>query len=551
MNSPLNKLDFSASAEAESFARELEHLGAGRYQRGDRPAHLLVIYRRLVAELMPFARQLRESLSFENREPLLRPWLNEWVPEEIENEALFDVRLQLDARGLDAETLVKIGALPALLLKQSDLCILRSAPLEAIRHWTTCQPLLPTPADNKRYQLAFRLVLESFFDERGTFGTAEELRYFLTEAYPTLAIKYGTDDHDGRLTFRYANWFKLWLEHRRRDVVNLPTEHAYYELAFDTIVRNVPEVIWWNTGLPYENGRLAFSYYSPEFFWLATGGSLRKLPNHPPYSKRMAKEFMALPRNLITGDADLYVYCFLRSLGAGHDLAVTLQRFFRRPAEASLLKEWKELLDPIVQKLRGAEFDWLAGEGDNLLGYLYHCVRDLFGFAINAQSIAQLEREAIAYYTRIDARRMAIAERRAAREAARQREKKSESWNPLPNVRPWEENFGSYAKVRRWKIAELTNRTQLLAEGAGMRHCVAGYFEHCRRKISSIWSLRELTHDGQWVSRVTIEIRPGNREIVQIRARLNAAPSVQHMERIRVWAEREGLALNTKTVADL
>jgi len=545
MNAPLNKLDYGSPAEANDFGLELKHLDASRYQHGERLGWLLVIYRRLIAELTPFARQLRNGLSTNRQEPLLQPWLKTWVPDKISNEALFDVQLQLDARGLDPKVLAKTSALPALLLNQSDLCILRSAPLEAIRHWTTCQPLLPAPTDKDRYRLAFRLVLESFFDERGTFGTAEELNSFFTGAYPTLAAKYGTDDYDGRLTFRYANWFQLWLEHRRRAVANLPAEHTYYELDFDILVRNVPEVVWWNTGLPYENGRLAFSYYSPEFFWLAGGGSLRKLPNHPPYSKRMAKEFLALPRDLITGNADLYVYCFLRSLDAGHDLAVTLQRFFRRPAEASLLQEWKQLLDPIVQKLRGAEFDWLAGEGDNLLGYLYHCVRDLFGFAINAQSIAQLEREANAYYLRIDARRTANERRRAAREAARQREKKSESWSPLPNVKPWEEEIGVYAKVRRWKITELTNRTQLLAEGAGMRHCVASYFQHCRKRQASIWSLRELMHNGQWLSRVTIEIRPGNLTIMQIRGRLNAEPGEKHMERIRAWAEREGLLLRS------
>jgi hypothetical protein len=257
----------------------------------------------------------------------------------------------------------------------------------------------------------------------------------------------------------------------------------------------------------------------------------------------MAKEFLARPNDLGNREADTYVHCFFLSLGATDEMALALQRFFRRPAEPAAVASWKETMDPIVQKLRGAQLDWSAGEGDHLLGYLHHAVRDLFGFAVNAVSIEQLEREAAAYYARIDARQEEAQRRQDAKDAARGQERNPDHWPALPDVTSWEETLNKYGPLRKWKIIELTNRNQLAEEGRNMRHCVGTYAEACLQRHSSIWSIRELRLSGQWYSVATIEVSVKSRWIVQFYGRHNATPTPELRQRMERWAEREELEI--------
>lgn len=535
----MSSLPFASATEATDFQVEFARLDPMRHAFGERPRHLLTSYRRLVAELTPFATQLREATPAEKREPLLRPWLEQWFDEGRYHDALFEVQLYLDARGAGLELLKASFHHPPTLLSPTQLGILRAAPNAALAQWFDLAQKARGKLSDQQLSLACTILLESLFHDNGEQGTTEEFLSFVETLLPALqAIFPGCTDTD-----RFADWFKLWLDHARKAVPNLPAQHAYYELEFTTILKYVPPAIWWNNGLPYRNGDKAFHYYSDEFFWLATGGSLRKMPNHPPYSKRMAKEFIALPPELRHGDNDTYTYCFLLSLGCLHEMAMALQRYFQRPEGLGDLLTWKEQLDPIVQTLRNYNIDWQDNAANFLLGYIYHLFRDQPDFSISGRAEEHLLRDAEAYYDRIEARRAEQARRNAEREAARRREENRDYWKPLSGVNAWEEVFGRYDRVRKRQIVELTTQGAITAESASMKHCVSTYFRACKNGASSIWSLRELRQNGSWYSVLTLEIRPNLRSIVQIRGRFNARPGKEQMEVIKQWAEREGLSV--------
>ena len=538
MLAPLPLHHFNDAAEATDFTYEFAAVTAAGLGNG-KPELMLVIHRRLQAELSPFALLLRTRQKGSDRTPLLAPWLQQWAVWNCHDDLLFDTLLYLDGRGLEPELLRQLSLVPTIFIHPEQMKMLRDAPLGAVRQWVDFQR---QAARDKltHLNIAWDYLLLHCHRDPVTECTGLEINAFVEEVFEPVSAKIRMDSDWGG-SERNFGWFRLWLDHRRKTVPTIPQDHAYYALSFATIVKYLPAVLLWNTGLPYRNGKVAFARYSPEFLWLACGGSLRKIPGHPPYSKRMAKEFLNLELELPTEKADVYVYCFLRSLEVSHDLAIALQRFFRRPADPTLLRGWKDRLNPIAQKLRSATYDWGMGEGEELLGYLAHCVRDGFGFAANVRSVESLEREAAAFYARIDARRARAEARRAERESKRRgSDNDAFSWTPMAKVKAWEVEQPNHQRVRRWKICELTHQTHLLNESAVMRHCVSSYFVKCRGGHASIWSLRELI-DNNWVSRVTVEVVPQQRRIVQIRGRHNAEPEEVQMERVLAWAKREKL----------
>ena len=93
-----------------------------------------------------------------------------------------------------------------------------------------------------------------------------------------------------------------------------------------------------------------------------------------------------------------------------------------------------------------------------------------------------------------------------------------------------------------WTISELLTSSELSAEGAAMRHCVASYASRCAEQKSSIWSMICHSHRGH--QRVlTIEVNPATRAIVQARGRGNKRPSRQARRVMEDWAEKERLKL--------
>jgi hypothetical protein len=109
------------------------------------------------------------------------------------------------------------------------------------------------------------------------------------------------------------------------------------------------------------------------------------------------------------------------------------------------------------------------------------------------------------------------------------------SWQPTP-IRPYHHVDGEQV----WSIEELLNSGELQAEGGIMQHCVARYIHACRRRRTSIWSMK--VHDGTTRRRVlTIEVLPDSKIIHQAKGKRNAPPSEDARWLLNRWAEQEGL----------
>jgi hypothetical protein len=118
----------------------------------------------------------------------------------------------------------------------------------------------------------------------------------------------------------------------------------------------------------------------------------------------------------------------------------------------------------------------------------------------------------------------------------------------------WEESgFQAYQFVEKrpdepdldWSVVELLNSSALHAEGRAMRHCVYTYANKCRRRETTIWSLR-LRVDGEEKRKATIEVDPQRNSIVQIRAKRNRRPGLHSRRIIRQWAVHAGLEIDAR-----
>jgi|GEM_PF-3682123 len=363
------------------------------------------------------------------------------------------------------------------------------------------------------------------------------LREFLSSILPHFEARF-THRMDREALHGYPEkilaWWEVWHRHQER-IEETEKEDEYYQTDFSTIIKYVPEYIWWNNGLSYGRNNRVYHFQSPEFRHLAIGGSVRKGPDFRPYTRRMAKAFVTLPYNFHAGMRDMYLYFYGVSLGAGELLLTVMQRFMRhRPSKAPLLAEL-ELWNPVLQKLACDEFENLdIPEALSLMGYLYHCLRDQSGYQVKSRTIAQLLRDSQAYLDRIQARANARAAREQARLLMTGKRSKLVRWAAHSSVGPMEIKQAD----RHYKIVELTDENQLNREGAVMNHCVGGYSAKCTTSTSSIWSLREYIN-GTWFSLVTIELE--DRQVIQARGPFNATPTPEQRKLIRTWKRRENI----------
>ncbi len=96
--------------------------------------------------------------------------------------------------------------------------------------------------------------------------------------------------------------------------------------------------------------------------------------------------------------------------------------------------------------------------------------------------------------------------------------------------------------MRVWRIIELLSSRELEEEGRALGHCVATYASSCRKRVSSIWSVRRETATG--VTRLlTVELDVKRREIVQIRGLRNRLPDAGEMTVLNRWARQAGLTV--------
>lgn len=100
----------------------------------------------------------------------------------------------------------------------------------------------------------------------------------------------------------------------------------------------------------------------------------------------------------------------------------------------------------------------------------------------------------------------------------------------------------------RVRAEELTNNRLLSEEGRAQRHCVLTYTDRCLSGRSAIVSLRWYAVAASesptlLLDRLTLEISPAQRAVVQIRGRCNRGATEEEMKVIRHWAGDHGLRI--------
>lgn len=117
----------------------------------------------------------------------------------------------------------------------------------------------------------------------------------------------------------------------------------------------------------------------------------------------------------------------------------------------------------------------------------------------------------------------------------------------------WPQTYESWThKDKKCTVhaVEMINNRALADEGRRQHHCVFSYTHSCVRGWSKIVSIRwvlgsesmdDLTNIA---SRITLEIRPSSREIVQIRGKHNRRAEDSEMKVIRLWAADHGLRIS-------
>ena len=77
-----------------------------------------------------------------------------------------------------------------------------------------------------------------------------------------------------------------------------------------------------------------------------------------------------------------------------------------------------------------------------------------------------------------------------------------------------------------------------------MGHCAYSYARWIESGQCSIWTLTLEDDTGHW-RRMTIEVRPSQRQIVQARGRFNRMPEPRDMLALEAWATRNKLQVLT------
>jgi PcfJ-like protein len=94
--------------------------------------------------------------------------------------------------------------------------------------------------------------------------------------------------------------------------------------------------------------------------------------------------------------------------------------------------------------------------------------------------------------------------------------------------------------IEIWHFREILDARTLADEGRVMGHCVYAYARRIEAQDSAIWTLTLEDNTGHW-RRLTIEVRPSSRQIVQARGRFNRLPEPRDVLALQAWASRNRL----------
>jgi len=112
---------------------------------------------------------------------------------------------------------------------------------------------------------------------------------------------------------------------------------------------------------------------------------------------------------------------------------------------------------------------------------------------------------------------------------------------PMTLDRSRRDGAGNHVK-EIWHLREILDSKSLFDEGRVMRHCVYSYVHQIEKGHGAIWTLTLEDDTGHW-RRLTIEVCPLQRRIVQARGRSNRPPEARDMIALRAWAGRNNLTL--------
>jgi len=179
---------------------------------------------------------------------------------------------------------------------------------------------LKCPEEKRNSYLIFNILKILDAEEIDEF-TADDLRFFVKKILPQLVERLSSQISEAEIfdnISKILSWFLIWKNHLHRIEVEPPEVEAYYNIDFSIIIKYVTEYLWWNNGFKYQKKNKVFTFGSQEFYFLAAGGSIRKVPDHHPYTRRMAREFVGLQYDLDLGaEEDMYIYLYVKSLGGG------------------------------------------------------------------------------------------------------------------------------------------------------------------------------------------------------------------------------------------
>jgi PcfJ-like protein len=274
----------------------------------------------------------------------------------------------------------------------------------------------------------------------------------------------------------------------------------------------------------------------------AAGRALRSLDLPLPLTRRMEHHFLGSPPHLSIPQA--LRRAELLALGAGPELvqAVIATRMgsdLTNPAVwrqvGQFLVRVQHAIDPldvgvVVDFVHGVKLQFTEAEGPEGPVVLGPPCPD---FELAARSLASVLRLARRWHATLALGSATTAPWSASRQAPmvllRQAGRPATASEPAIDPLLWE-------------LIELRSPHELQQEGRAMQHCVGSYAIACRAGSARIWSLR--SRRGHVVRPLaTIEVRPADGAIVQVRGPNNTAPTRSCAAVIEQWARREGLVI--------
>jgi hypothetical protein len=120
---------------------------------------------------------------------------------------------------------------------------------------------------------------------------------------------------------------------------------------------------------------------------------------------------------------------------------------------------------------------------------------------------------------------------------------KPSGFQPMDLDRTRRDQSGHPRRIEVWHVREILDGRTLADEGRAMGHCVYAYAAAIDAGQCAIWTLTLRDDTGHW-RRLTIEVRPPLRQIVQARGRFNATAEPRDMLALEAWATRNRLTVS-------